>query len=402
MALSAYVGNLSCPASTGNSSTTGVGFQPKIVLFWSNGLTAAGAGTETCQAWGAGVSSSARFGLYTAGSTSGRQDNGKCVTVGLGGSAPKCAADLVSLDSDGFTLNWTTVSSGVIVNYLALGGADLTNAAIKQFTSPTSTGNQSTTGVGFQPDAVLFFSTGQATAPPATLGSNIPMDQGWMTAAAQGAMAWTNTAGTTVNAYQRTASAFAGLSSSSKVLEATYVSLDSDGFTLNWTSVLASARYVWAVCLKGGQYKLGAFDKPTATGNSGVTGVGFQPAVEAFLSFGIAAQTTVSTAARAAMGAATGTANRSSVANSDEGTFTNQSYLTTTAALRQDGDGTAVGEADFVSHDSDGFTLNWTTADATARQVLYLAVGSSPVAAAPPQLQMDSVAMAMPSVLARY
>jgi hypothetical protein len=44
MALSAYVGNLSCPASTGNSSTTGVGFQPKIVLFWSNGLTAAGSG----------------------------------------------------------------------------------------------------------------------------------------------------------------------------------------------------------------------------------------------------------------------------------------------------------------------------------------------------------------------
>jgi hypothetical protein len=34
--------------------------------------------------------------------------------------------------------------------------------------------------------------------------------------------------------------------------------------------------------------------------------------------------------------------------------------------------------ADFVSNDSDGFTVNWTTADATAREIIYFAAGSTP------------------------
>lgn len=388
MALSAQVGSITCPASTGNSSTTGVGFQPKVVMFWSTGVTATGSGTEQCQAWGAGVSSSSRFGICTAGATASRHDNGKCLTVTVRGLTPACAADLVSLDSDGFTLNWTTVSSGIIVNYLALGGADLTNAAIKQFTSPTSTGNQATTGVGFQPDLVIFGGlTNSATAPPATLGTSLPLDMGWMTSAAQGDLSWHYQSGTAFNAYQRTASAFAGISGGSKVREASYVSMDSDGFTLNWTAVSASARYIWAICLKGGQYKVGAFNKPTSTGNSGVTGVGFLPTAEMFLTFGIAAQTTVSTTARAALGASTGTSNRGSTANSYESSFKNLDYHTTTAVLRIDADGTANGEGDFVSHDSDGFTINWTTADGTAEQILYMAVGNA-LPVLPPELSM--------------
>jgi hypothetical protein len=34
-------------------------------------------------------------------------------------------------------------------------------------------------------------------------------------------------------------------------------------------------------------------------------------------------------------------------------------------------------EADFVSFDADGWTLNWITADATARQILALAIGDA-------------------------
>jgi hypothetical protein len=33
-------------------------------------------------------------------------------------------------------------------------------------------------------------------------------------------------------------------------------------------------------------------------------------------------------------------------------------------------------EADLNSFDADGFTLNWSTADATAREFIYLAFGS--------------------------
>lgn len=377
MALSAQVGSITCPASTGNQATTGVGFQPKAILFWSNARTADGGAATYNASFGAATSSSSRFAISNDGSTSARHDNGKCISVCASGSTPLCAADFVSFDADGFTVNWTTVSSGVVVNYLALGGADLTNAAIKQFNSATATGNQATTGVGFKPDTVLFFSLGNATAPPATLSTGLPVDLGWMTSAAQGSHSFNGSGGAAINAYQRTASAFAGTSATSKVLEAAYTSLDSDGFTINWSSVLASGRVIWALCLKGGQYAVGAFNKPTSTGNSGVTGVGFTPSAEAFLSFGVVAGTTVNTAGRSAFGAATGTSNRGSIAVSIEGTNTTNKYLTRTRALRIDGDGTAAGEADFISHDADGFTLNWTTADATAEQVLYFAAGNA-------------------------
>ena len=38
-------------------------------------------------------------------------------------------------------------------------------------------------------------------------------------------------------------------------------------------------------------------------------------------------------------------------------------------------------EADLTTLDSDGFTVNWTTADATAREFYYLLLGSSAAAA---------------------
>jgi hypothetical protein len=36
--------------------------------------------------------------------------------------------------------------------------------------------------------------------------------------------------------------------------------------------------------------------------------------------------------------------------------------------------------ADLVTLDSDGWTVNWTTADATAREILALAIGDAPAA----------------------
>jgi hypothetical protein len=39
---------------------------------------------------------------------------------------------------------------------------------------------------------------------------------------------------------------------------------------------------------------------------------------------------------------------------------------------------TSAGEADLSSMDSDGFTLNWTSTDGTARETLYLAFGDAP------------------------
>ena len=55
-----------------------------------------------------------------------------------------------------------------------------------------------------------------------------------------------------------------------------------------------------------------------------------------------------------------------------------QSEAACLLAISDGGTPTRLALADFTSQNADGFTLNWTTADATARQNFYLAVGDSP------------------------
>jgi hypothetical protein len=60
--------------------------------------------------------------------------------------------------------------------------------------------------------------------------------------------------------------------------------------------------------------------------------------------------------------------------------YTNNTNLLTlargnAASAANTGNPTINAQADFVSFNSNGFTLNWTTADATARQILYWAIG---------------------------
>lgn len=380
MTLSAYVGSLACPAATGNQSVTGLGFQPKLVLFYTINRTTDGTDTiGPYAAYGAAVSSTNRFALGSDDITgSAWQTASKCVTMQNAGTITY-QADFVSMDSGGFTINWSTVSSGVIVQYLALGGTDLASVTIQEFTCPAATGNQSTTGVGFKPDAVLFFSVGNPTAPPShdDVGGN-QQGCGCMTSAAQWVSAYGNSANS--DSYQGTASCIAIVQNDAKSMEAKYVSLDSDGFTLNWTTV-SSGAYVWAICLKGPQFYAGSFSKPTATGNSSVTGLGFQPAAELFSTFGHTATTAIlsnSNNIKNSFGAAVSSTQRGMQGN-DGYPSSQYNVMDRTKCVEfyssASGSSTVLGAADFVSQDSGGFTLNWTTVDASAEQILYLAIG---------------------------
>jgi hypothetical protein len=71
VSLSTFVGSFTVPNATGNKATTGVGFQPKVVLFWGNGQTAdaaLGTGAPAAMApyWGIGISSSSRVTVFEA------------------------------------------------------------------------------------------------------------------------------------------------------------------------------------------------------------------------------------------------------------------------------------------------------------------------------------------------
>ena len=165
-------------------------------------------------------------------------------------------------------------------------------------------------------------------------------------------------------------------------LEADLVTLDADGFTLNWDTVAGTGRRVYAVCLKGGQYAVGSDTQKTdSTGTKETTGVGFTPSGMLFASRGLASATTVATHGSMSIGAATsGTTNSvASTMASEDNVGTADTWRSMDdgkcIAIRNPGTNALISEAHVDSLGSDGFTLDWTTQDGTAREFIYLAFG---------------------------
>ncbi len=391
MAFSVNVGGFAQPGSTGNQAITGVGFQPKAVLFFMGDPTSDGSTIDLRMGLGFGISSTDRWAVSDDSDDginppdgSRRHDDSKCITL-TDISSVVAAADLVSMDSDGFTINWTTVDATARrVTYVAVGGADLTNIASVLINASASTGDQAITGVGFQPGLVLFSHAAITAAPPGTFG----LSRLGLGAAVSSAERWcmaTHSAGSGAASdtarMQLTDACIVTHNVSVVQGRADFVSMDSDGFTINWSTAISGMR-IRALCLRGGNFKLGSFSQPASTGNQAITGVGFQPKGEIFTSFNNVASGSVTAGSRRTVGIAqSSTARASRWAGDEDGANPSvaDSDLDEAASIKMMTEGTPTvdAEADFVSHDSDGFTNNWSTADATARQVLYLAMGSS-------------------------
>lgn len=378
--LSVKIGSWSLRQTTGNDPVTGVGFQPKIIFLYADGLASdTTSATNTLLMEGVATSSTNRgvMSYYRDnGSNTYRSEHNDRVINMTTGASSFVVADFVSMDSDGFTVNVTTAVGAVeIINYVAIGGTDLTNVFVKHFQSPASPSSPQVTGVGFQPDAVLFY--GALNTVVAANSSGVANVRG---AALSSSSRWSNSS-TSVSAFysnQKTNKAISLIGDAGAVYEeADFTSMDADGFTLNWGTVLGDQRYYYAVCLKGGQYKLGSFNQATSTGNQDVTGIGFTPSLLMMTSYNaISAQ--VPTNLRISVGAATSSTERFTHWGGD--TFGNAAMLLDRAKVFKmytEPTPTAATTADFVSFASDKFTINNTVADATAREILYFAMGAS-------------------------
>ncbi len=117
MPFESFAGNFSANTSTGNQAITGIGFTPKAVIFFSTDQTANGVTADAHINFGVGVSSSSRFGMVntaddgesTATDTTRESSAALCVVTNNAGTfTGVLEADLVTMDSDGFTLNLTT------------------------------------------------------------------------------------------------------------------------------------------------------------------------------------------------------------------------------------------------------------------------------------------------------
>ena len=372
---------------TGTQSVTGVGFTPKALILWSAGDTADA--TMTAHARGLiGCSSAPGESVAIVGesfdaqaaSSASRRIAAKAFTLAAGGA--EC--DLDSFDADGFTLDWTANNAAAYrIHYLAIGGAGVTAKAM-EWTLPAVAGNQAVAGVGFEPDAVLFLNGISSAAWPVN-SADLSVGFGAMDAAgnewalharSQNAQATSNTV-----RVARTDRCLVNITAAKAVnFEAEFVSVGADGFTVNVPTTSNGAR-MGALCLGGIRAKVGVSDKDTgaATATQAITGVGFTPKAVLIAHTADADAATPQDHARFGLGASVVTS-EVAIATSDTDNLADtsaDSYSNAAKAVVKMNNNTQTVDAaaDIASFDSDGFTLSWTTNDAVATKLLWVAVG---------------------------
>lgn len=378
----------------GAQSVTGVGFQSKAVIFFWTRQTAVG--FLAMQSMGAGFATSAANQRAVAiaendnavSSNAGRRKSEANVIIMLSNGTPTMSANaaLTSFDVDGFTINW--LSNEVrqdIIHYIAIGGSDITNATAGTFNSNVAIGNQPVAGLGFQPDFVMFL-TGSTGANDTNL-SNSQLSLGFAkSSAARGAIVTGSQDARASNlrkrSQQRTNACILLLTLPDVRTQdgiADFVSMDANGFTINWSDAPAVATPIFYLALKGGQYNVGSFNQAIALGDQSVAGVGFQPVGLMMASFNKIAQLGIIADDEMSIGAAQSSTARGSIWSevqdgvdpSESNSYTNTSFAMTMAT----GPAAVNAQTNFVAFNNDGFILNWTTVNATARQILYWVVG---------------------------
>jgi hypothetical protein len=117
------VGQFTCPANTGTYSVAGLGFQPKSVKFWVS--KGPGLQTHFCECQGmmddAGNQNSMTWaGVWSNIFKGDSRTDLVMYTINSSGSS-QVTASYVSMDSGGFTVNFTVVNTAFIVRWEAIG-----------------------------------------------------------------------------------------------------------------------------------------------------------------------------------------------------------------------------------------------------------------------------------------
>lgn len=396
-------GSFAAPGATGNFPVTGVGFQPKALILigtWSEGDSGFSSSASACIGFMTGPGErfcAASSPVTTVGAR--RWDELAVVVIAAGGSIIY-AADFVSFDPDGFTLNFSVASPDRRVLYVALGGEHLSNVKAGSFALNTSPGDQDITGTGFLPTVVLLVSSmmtgvGGTTSAKICLGAAKSATRRW---AYHGSSRHALTA--LARSQQRTTAALLGLhDDGTQDFIADFVSFASNGFRLNLSDAPDSAWRVGYLALKGASAYVGAFDKRTTIGLQTVEGVGFLPKGLLFCSFCRLAQDGAMLDYEGAFGGVSqvGSERAFWALNRDDVFLSTGAFRTTKAFIDGAPDGTIIeAEADLDAYLADGFRLDWTTNDAVAKQILFVSFGD-----ALPETEVEKTAVVMIESLLR-
>lgn len=386
----------STDVATTEVAVTGLGFQPDGVLFFWNGQTGVGGPTNNDgrdPGTGMGFALSPTSRVAVSSSIDGMADpyesrrvhaDDACVYLLSSNGSSLSILDFVSMDADGFTVVVDDQANvDFEIGYMAFKGFDA--SFIGSLTEPAATGNQSITGVGFQPDIVLFLSVSDPTAATA-----IAADARWMIGAMTPDTEYVSSVadergkGFTDTERYSLAGECIALEDDDGTLgvtgRASFVSMDADGFTINWAESNAS-RIVHFIAIKGGDWALGDFSLDNSTGQTAVSGVGFEPEGLFFASVCEGEHTANSPSVdwEVSLGAYDGT---NQVAFEDEksdgatlGDEHNHIHDTDAIYFNVNGSSTPAidGEAAAVSIDADGFTYDEVNGDPDSSFIWFIA-----------------------------
>jgi hypothetical protein len=410
-------------AAPASQSVTGVGFQPKAVIFTWTRQTIEGLspqGREMVGGFGMATGPANERAIYTvcADESAGSDCNGEGVTTAVirmpdsGAPVVVASAELTSLDADGFTLNWTlNESEAHVIHYVALGGSDITNAVVSHFDLTTGVGSQAVTGLGFEPDFLMFLSHdgtldgGFSGRGYVSLGfASSATDEAFVATRSSDGVGCTFNTASDSGSWQRPDRVFGFMPDGDSVRDrVNLTSLDPDGFTLS-KEVRGGASPVSInyLALEGLRAKVGSFNGATALGSQGVSGVGFTPAGLVLASVNRPADAVPPNIPRAqgrmSFGASDGLdegviayhdeddrgttfceAGRETQANTYTATTKVAAHIRSTEYTENPTQAVVEAAADLQSFDADGFTLSWTTNIlAQGDEIVYVAFGPAP------------------------
>lgn len=349
-------------SGVGTHTVTGLCFAPKALLIWTNGAGDSGFDPAI---WRMSMCTSAadqithRIQIDTGSSTFLNQDLPGEMGDGF---------TFVSFDSDGFTLNLPDNDLHQFF-YAAFGGDNL-EAYVGGFdTNVSGLADVVVSGLGFQPDFLLTMNGETSGGFDATAGIGMASSP-----AAQGCE----------TTYRYLFNAIASFFWDTHLVEVwkgntgnearlTLASFDVDGFTLTTDIAAGGSVPIHFLALRDptATFKVGTDSQKTSTGTKSTSGVGFQPGAGLFVGgkrTAVFADDVSPTglSLNAADGARSNTETIWSTTGPDA-TYANHPALL--AAI--DPASTLLAEAQLDSFDPDGFTLDWTTADAVARKFVY-------------------------------
>lgn len=395
-----WVGSFEKASSTGNQDITipvdltGAAAGTWAIMFWwsigADTLAQVSGKWADRQVSGVGfttgASNSYAVGIYSvnAASTadSARRMAAKCITSPDNAGTPGTwfEADFVSFPtSSSMRINWTTNwGQGGPVQYMIITG--LTNAKAISWATPGATGSSSITGVGFRPDLLLHSSISSSTAPPVSatkavleFGVMNKHGQQWASAISiDDGVSPSDTA-----RHQQTDSCIVETGSTPALgREASFVSMDADGFT-TYFSTDSTPDYYISLCLQGISSKIGAFT--TAASGTQIINTRHGFAVEGAIMSTISQAPQQNAIANTVLSiGATDTVNHRATAFADQdaqSTTSSRAFFqsATDAAIAASG-GTTTQTVAYASQTSTQISIDVTTA-AGGYEVLYVLLG---------------------------